>query len=175
MNIRKIIVDKATPQTPGSDQAFAFTLNGVPTSSESAFTPVEFTLTDAQEPFVSDALSAGTYSVAETEPDGWMLDEATCVDAAGASYDPAQIDLTGPAVTVTCTFTNTSKEPPADVRQIVVDKVTPQSPGSTQVFSFTLSAVEVPDAAKIVFEPVEFTLTDARRAVRLGRPAGGRV
>ncbi len=171
VDIRKIIVDKVTPQSQGSEQAFPFTLSAVEDAAAAngrALEPVEFTLTDAQEPFVTGALVAGTYSVAEGAVEGWTSDGGTCVDAAGKSYDPAGIDLTGPAVTVTCTFTNTQELPPPSVGRIVVDKVTPQSPGSTQVFAFTLSAVEAPAETKAVFEPIQFTLTDAQEPFSSG-------
>lgn len=46
-------------------------------------------------------LETGTYDVAETVPDDWNLDSATCDDGS----DPSSIGL-GAGETVTCTFTN---------------------------------------------------------------------
>ena len=111
--LRKIIVDKVTPQKPGSTEVFSFTLDSAPVdTAEQAFAPVAFTLTDGQEPFDSGNLAAGTYRVVEgTPPSGWSLEKAACVDSAGKTHDPASIDLTGASNTVTCTFTNTFEPP----------------------------------------------------------------
>jgi hypothetical protein len=169
---KKIIVDKVTPQYPDSAQEFSFTLAGVPSDQNIPFDPVQFTLTDGQTPFDSGALPAGTFSVVEGQPaTGWTLEKAECVDAAGASYDPESIDLTGSAKTVTCTFTNTFEPPVTDAWKIVVDKVTPQYPDSAQEFSFTLSGD--PSDQEVTFAPVQFTLTGAQAPFESGElPAG---
>jgi len=113
VKVWKIIVDKVTPQYPNSAEVFSFKLDG---DTEDDFTPVEFTLTDGQTPFVSGALPEGTYSVVEAEPgSGWTLEKVVCVDDAGATYDPESIDLSGSEKTVTCTFTNTFEPPDSGV------------------------------------------------------------
>ncbi|GGC02112.1 hypothetical protein GCM10011352_30390 [Marinobacterium zhoushanense] len=114
----KIIVDKVTVPA-GDPQEFVFTpsYNGGAT----------FNLADATTPNDSGYLMPGTYSVAETVPEGWDLTSATCDD--GSS--PASIGLAAGEV-VTCTFTNTKRG------KIIVDKVTDPS-GDPTPFTFTPS------------------------------------
>ncbi|MBV0934943.1 prealbumin-like fold domain-containing protein, partial [Marinobacterium weihaiense] len=61
-------------------------------------------LADATEPFMSDPLVHGVYSVDENVPAGWDLTGATCDDGSA----PNAIDLQ-PGETVTCTFENTKR------------------------------------------------------------------
>ena len=83
---------------------------------------------------------AGTYSIAETVPAGWQLDNATCSDGS----PPDALILTQ-GETVTCTFTNIKDG------EIIVDKVTLPA-ASPQSFLFALSGEGVDQA---------FALTDA--------------
>ena len=91
-----IVVDKITDPS-GSAQSFDFNLSGGPDALNQGFS-----LTDGATPFDSGFIRPGAdYAVAETVPDGWSLDSATCDDGS----DPAAIDL-APGETVTCEFTN---------------------------------------------------------------------
>ncbi len=110
-----IIVEKETDPV-GSLEAFTFSTDYLP----------DFQLADG-ESNNSGFLAWGTYSVAETVPDGWELKSATCDDGS----NPAAIDL-NPGETVICTFVNE-----ADAN-IVVEKQTDPD-GSTEVFTFSPS------------------------------------
>jgi plastocyanin len=90
-----IVVDKHT-RPVGMSQEFQFGLSGGPDALDRSFS-----LTDAAPPYDSGHLKPGTYSVRESEPNGWYLGYATCDDGS----DPAAIDL-GPGDTVTCDFHN---------------------------------------------------------------------
>jgi hypothetical protein len=89
----QIIVDKVTDPS-GDPQSFDFSLTGGPNNVD-----VSFSLTDQDDPFESEGLKAGTYSVTESVPSGWELTSATCDDGS----DPSAIDL-APGEIVTCTF-----------------------------------------------------------------------
>jgi Prealbumin-like fold domain len=72
---------------------FDFTTTG-------GLTPATFTLQNGgQQDFLS--LVPGTYGTAETVPEGWDLESATCDNG----DDPDAVDL-GPGDDVTCTYTN---------------------------------------------------------------------
>ncbi len=109
----QIVVEKRTLPT-GSPQTFTFTTDYGD----------DFQLADG-ETNNSGNLAPGTYSVAETVPDGWALESATCDDGS----DPGAIDLAAGEL-VTCVFTNIQDG------QIVVEKQT-NPDGSTQPFTFT--------------------------------------
>jgi len=122
-----IIVDKVT--TPSGDpQVFAFSTTGTD------YAP--FSLTHASPPN-DQALSNGWYSVQETVPSGWTLEDLSC-DEPGTTSSTWTIDKPNAIVTVhllneetvTCTFTDTKRG------HIVVDKVTSPS-ADPQSFDFT--------------------------------------
>ncbi len=77
----------------GTDRAFQFT------SVELG--DFEITTTDGSGSQVFPDILAGTYDIAETVPDGWNLDSATCDNG----DDPASVTL-GNNETVVCTFEN---------------------------------------------------------------------
>lgn len=122
--IRRLYVDKVT-DPPGDPQVFDFTLT-YPDN-----TTVPFSLTDQSDPFDSGLLDPGIYSVAETLPEGWALDDVTCVNDQGTTYPPNAIDL-NTNQTVLCTFTNLK------AGKIIVDKITDPSP-SNHIFDFTVT------------------------------------
>jgi len=122
-----IIVDTVT--TPSGDpQVFAFSTTGTD------YAP--FSLTHASPPN-DQALSNGWYSVQETVPSGWTLEDLSC-DEPGTTSSTWTIDKPNAIVTVhllneetvTCTFTDTKRG------HIVVDKVTSPS-ADPQSFDFT--------------------------------------
>ena len=86
-----LIVEK---QSVGGDGAFSFT------SPQLGTFVLTTTHGSASQNF--DGLSAGTYSVHETVPDGWVLSGASCDNGAL----PTAIDMT-PGLTLRCTLTNT--------------------------------------------------------------------
>ncbi|MDD5356699.1 MAG: hypothetical protein PHS53_00920 [Candidatus Pacebacteria bacterium] len=112
-----IIVDKVTNPS-GDSQSFDFTAGGAGYTN--------FSLTDATAPN-DQTLNAGTYSVSETLPSGWVQTSATCD---GQGNTPASITLAA-GQTVTCTFTNTKKG------HLIVDKVTDPTGDTT---SFPINA-----------------------------------
>jgi len=89
----QIIVDKVTDPS-GDPQSFDFSLTGGPNNVD-----VSFSLTHADDPFESEGLKAGNYSVKESVPSGWELTSAICDD----DRDPSAINL-APGEIVTCTF-----------------------------------------------------------------------
>ena len=113
--LSEIVVEKVTDPV-GSTELFTFT----PSWGDG------FQLSGGQSNN-SGFLDPGTYSVAETVPDGWDLTSATCDDGS----DPDAIDL-GAGETVTCTFVNQ-----ADANIIVEKQTNPD--GSAEVFTFSPS------------------------------------
>ncbi len=113
----EIIVQKQT-DPDGSPQSFAFT---------ASYDADGFSLTDGQSNN-SGPLAPGTYSVAETVPDGWDLESAVCDDGSA----PGSIALASDE-TVTCVFSNTLRR-----GRIIVQKQT-NPDGDPQVFAFTAS------------------------------------
>ena len=101
-----------------SPQSFAFT---------ASYDADGFSLTDGQSNN-SGPLAPGTYSVAETVPDGWDLESAVCDDGSA----PGSIALASDE-TVTCVFSNTLRR-----GRIIVQKQT-NPDGDPQVFDFTAS------------------------------------
>ncbi|WP_191621435.1 beta strand repeat-containing protein [Marinihelvus fidelis] len=77
----------------GTDQAFQFT--------SATLGDFEITTTDGAGSQVFPNIVAGDYDIAETVPEGWNLDSATCDNG----DDPASITL-GNNETVVCTFEN---------------------------------------------------------------------
>jgi hypothetical protein len=94
----RIFVEKQT-DPPGATQVFEFTAN---------FDVDGFSLTD-DGVNNSGALVPGSYSVAESVPDGWTLDSVSCVNQDGEVEDPANIVLTA-GETVTCVFIDVLEE-----------------------------------------------------------------
>jgi len=90
----RIVIAKQTLPAGAAD-VFAFTAD---------FDADGFTVTTAQ-PHTSAYLSPGSYSVAETPANGWVLSGATCDDGSL----PNAIDLAA-GETVTCTFVNSRAE-----------------------------------------------------------------
>ena len=95
----RIVVDKVTDPS-GDPRRFDFALTGGPDSVDRTFS-----LSDTAAPYDSGDLGAGTYSVREDTPGGWVLSSAICDDGS----DPGAIDL-APGETVTCAFTNTKEK-----------------------------------------------------------------
>ena len=98
------IIKDANPDT---DQAFAFTTSGTGLSDFAldgdgdATVPSEWTFAD---------LEAGTYTVTETEVDGWTLTSITCSTGGTGDADSATATITLEAgAHVTCTFLNTQE------------------------------------------------------------------
>jgi len=123
IQLGKIIVDKVT--TPAnSAQSFDFVTN---------YGGLGFSLTDTDAPNDSGDLlptsEAGTYSVVETVPNGWVQDSVVCTGTDGAAKTATAIDLL-PGETVRCTFNNSIMS-----ANIVVQKVTNPA-GSAQSFTF---------------------------------------
>ena len=114
----QIIIKKLT-EPAGATQGFRFT---------ASYNAAGFSLSHNQTN-TSDRLVPGTYSVAETVPDGWDLTSATCDD--GSLVNAIGVD---PGETVTCTFTNTQRG------KVIIKKVTNPT-GSSQEFAFTSSAI----------------------------------
>ena len=106
-----IIVDKVTDPS-GDPQSFDFSLTGGPDAISR-----NFSLTDADPPYDSSSIKAGTYSLSETVPLGWDLTSATCDDGS----DPSAIGL-DPDETVICTFNNSLQEGNLIVHKIYTDQ-----------------------------------------------------
>ncbi len=88
--------------TVGGDGSFGFTVTG-PTASTPSITTVNASSTSG-----SLAVSAGTYSVAETAQTGWDFTSAVCDNGtlSGSTISGIVIPLNG---NVTCAFTNTKR------------------------------------------------------------------
>jgi sugar lactone lactonase YvrE len=144
-----IIVDKVTDPA-GSEQMFAFNFSGSYIDPETGQTvPVDedFSLKDTDDPWISPDLYPGSFSVIESVPDGWTLDNVTCENMDGESKNPENIELAW-GETVTCTFFNELQ-----AGNIIVDKVTIPA-GDPQEFNFTLK-----DSDNV--EVATFNLADA--------------
>ena len=80
--------------------------------------PVAFTLTDAQDPYVPPRLDAGIYTLEEAAQPGWILVSAVCTSNSGENLDQDLL-ASGNSFQVysddslTCTFTNQQVPPPA--------------------------------------------------------------
>ena len=108
-----IVIKQTNPD--GDQQPFAFTASYG-----------NFSLSDGQQNDSGD-LDPDTYSVAETVPQGWDLESATCSDESS----PALIDLDA-GETVICTFLNVKDS------KIIIEKQTLPG-GDTQSFHFDAS------------------------------------
>jgi uncharacterized repeat protein (TIGR01451 family) len=116
----RIIIRKLT-DPPNTEQSFAFTLTGGPSSLNQSFS-----LKDG-ESHDSGYLRAGSgYAAGETVPAGWDQSSASCDDGS-----PVGNIAVSPGETVTCTFANTERG------LIIVKKVTVPAQ-SAQSFAFTL-------------------------------------
>ncbi|HUG64693.1 MAG TPA: hypothetical protein VMK83_05695 [Gaiellaceae bacterium] len=124
-----LIVEKETnPEGAGGDQEFAF---------ETSYG--DFSLAEGDEN--GAPLPAGSYSVVETVPDGWVLESASCDNGDDPRLGPIEL----PADTVVrCTFVNARVEP--EPGTIVVEKETLPA-GDEQEFPFE-------------FGDTDFTLAD---------------
>jgi hypothetical protein len=91
-----LIVEKITSPS-GSAQEFEFSAPGQ--------SPDTFTLQDGEQQVFAD-IPVGTYSVEETEPDGWTQTDVTVSN--GSPVDAIEV---GDGETVTVTFTNTENAP----------------------------------------------------------------
>ncbi|NYG20567.1 putative cupredoxin-like copper-binding protein [Agromyces hippuratus] len=109
----KIIVDKNV--TFDSNQSFDFEY------TEEAGT-TSFALTGSADPWESDLLEPGTYSIEELGETNWQLQSLECVGSDGVEYDDgmATIELLAGEV-VTCTYVNTPDTGDVTVRKIVDD------------------------------------------------------
>lgn len=105
--------------TVGGNGSFSFTTTGLSPAS-----PTITTVSGTGSQVYAN-IAPGTYSAAETVPEGWDLTNTVCSD--GSAVD--NIVLTA-GESVTCTFTNTKKG------SIVIEKQTLPD-GSAQTFAFT--------------------------------------
>lgn len=138
----RIVVAKAVD---GADGTFSFTGDWLDSP--------EFTVTtsDGTGAEIFDAVPPGSYTVAESDEDGYETTDLSCVDGDAEGRPSSDADLVGsialdPGETVTCTFTN------VEWGVLVVDKTTDPS-GSSQEFAFEWGAAGEPGEG--------FTLTDA--------------
>ena len=120
----KIIVKKEVTEDSATDQSFVFTTDY---SSD-------FSLKDGESNDSGD-LVAGTYSVGETVPTGWILQSATCDDQS----DPLSISLQE-GETVTCTFVN---HVPDEVSPTTIVSTTTTIPDVVSPTSIVSTTVEV--------------------------------
>ena len=114
--------------------------DGDPTDFDFSFGESGFSLSDDEQRTFGE-LSAGTYSVAESTPEGWTLTSATCSDQSS----PGSIQLSA-GETVTCTFVNTKSnttqpvDHPSSIR--VSKSVSPavvKEPGGPVTYSVTIT------------------------------------
>ena len=91
---------------------------------------------------VYDALEAGTYTIRETLPDGWTVDDITCSEA-GDNWNNWQKGVNKATATlaanehVTCTFNNTKLAPPQATGKLTLAKETIPDDSETW-FPFTI-------------------------------------
>lgn len=121
-NCGALIVEKVTV---GGQGEFDFTsdIDGFETftldTTGEADNTDEITMTGVKE---------GTYNIAETVPEGWSLDSATCDNG----DEPDAVEVTADE-TVTCTFTNSAQA------KLTIEKVI--NDGSSTTFNFTSVAL----------------------------------
>ena len=121
----KIVVVKEVTEGSATDKSFVFT---------ASYDGDGFSLSDGQSNDSGD-LTAGTYLVSETVPEGWQLKSETCSDGS----DPSSISLQE-GETVTCTFENHE----------IPDEVSP-----TSIVSTTTTIVST--TAEVSVETLPFT------------------
>ncbi len=135
-----IVVDKVTDPADELD-VFGFDASWIVGDDD-------FQLADTTEPFTSDDLDPGNYSVAELDADGWDLTDTTCVSSIGDTETADDIELDA-GETVTCTFTNTERGTIA-----IVKNADPEDP---QDFSFSagtgIGGVSTTDIPVVEVEP----------------------
>jgi hypothetical protein len=154
-----IVVDKET--VPDEyDQDFDFVFGG-------GDAPVEFTLNDAEDnemnPWSSGLIVPGTYTVDESVPANWTLDEIDCVidegDSTGTREDDGTtIELAAGAV-VTCVFTNVATRGSVSLTKSVKGV----NDGYDWSFDFTLT--EEPDGAPVTQTVDSSALPESATAV----------
>ena len=86
----RIIVDKVTDPV-GDAQEFDFDASWLGTNPAEGESDI--TLADATEPFTSEDLVPGTYSVSELVPDGWDLISTVCTSSNGDTETAGSISL----------------------------------------------------------------------------------
>lgn len=131
------IVKSTIPATPGSD--FVFTID--PATNDGITTTTVTTGetgTGASDTFLVDA---GTYSVTENDPSGWLLESVSCTGQTSGTNDALLIE---PYDNVVCTFTNKA----VDISLTKADNDFPTLPGQT--FDYTLT---------VNVETVDYTAT----------------
>ncbi|MCA5893897.1 hypothetical protein LEP48_11110 [Isoptericola sp. NEAU-Y5] len=101
-----LVVDKST--RPASDRGFGFAWGPEGGLQE------RFTLTDEDQPFTTEPLAPGAYTVSESGADGWQLEFLACT---GSSGDPVLEDATATVDvragdTVLCRFINVRADAP---------------------------------------------------------------
>ncbi|MBM7829497.1 hypothetical protein JOE59_000202 [Agromyces cerinus] len=147
----RILVDKDT--VPADyDQGFDFVFGG-------GDAPVEFTLNDASDdeenPWDSGLIVPGTYTVVETVPEHWTLDDIDCGTREG---DGTTIEL-APGEVVTCVFTNVAA--PGSVS--LTKSVDGVADGYDWSFDFTLT--QEPDGAPVTQTVDSSALPDSATTV----------
>jgi len=122
-----IIIDKVA--IGGGNTAFHFTYD-----DPSVNPVVNFDLTNAAAPYISQNIATGTYTITEVNiPAGWDLSSIVCDgDSVNINGAAATINL-GVGEEVTCTFTNVQEQPTTGT--IVIRKETDPN-GSAQEFEF---------------------------------------
>lgn len=104
---------------PGDAEGFTFTLNG--SNSQVVFS--------GGEPYVYENLVAGTYTVQEIIPAGWILDSVECLyndESTGESTENGEVVILDAGKDITCTFTNTK------LATFTLDKISDPVNGSFQ-------------------------------------------
>jgi hypothetical protein len=124
-----IVIDKVT-QPAGDGQEFSFDLTG-----PNGFTAQSFKLADGTTPHDSGAVRPGTYSASESAVAGWDLSNTTCSDGS-----PVTAIAVGPGEKVTCTFTNTKRQPVTVVKK---------ENGGTPTTSYTFRLRGGPDSVDV--------------------------
>ncbi len=129
----RIIVDKVT-DPEADEQSFDFSLIGDEFNDD-------FSLADTTNPYDSNFVESGTYTLTEATTSGWVIDYISCTGV--EPVDGSEVSFTvGAGDVVLCTVYNTK------LAQIVVEKVTNPAEAQ-QIFDFTSSYSD------------PFTLTDS--------------
>jgi hypothetical protein len=111
---------------PDGPQDFTFTATG-------GLVPSMFMLDDDNDPTLPNAqtftnVPAGTYTITETVPPGWMVTSIGCVGAIGVSTGVSSATITVQAgANVTCTFKNEPRPTPT----VTPTRIVTPTPSST--------------------------------------------